>query len=84
MIMMIVMLMIWKLTNKKNCSLECPAGSKVSIQLVRYGREAPSEQVVDDVDDDDDDDVDDNINDDIDNFVKRIVLILLTIFNYLS
>jgi len=29
----------------ENLSLECPAGSKVSIQLVRYGREAPSEQV---------------------------------------
>ena len=27
-------------------SLECPAGTKISIQLVRYGREAPSEQVV--------------------------------------
>ena len=27
-------------------SLECPTGSKISIQLVRYGREAPSEQVI--------------------------------------
>ena len=25
--------------------MECPAGSKIAIQLVRYGREAPSEQV---------------------------------------
>jgi len=29
----------------ENLSLECPAGSKIAIQLVRYGREAPSEQV---------------------------------------
>ena len=28
-----------------NLTLECPAGTKVSIQLVRYGREAPSHQV---------------------------------------
>ena len=26
-------------------ALECPRGTKVSLQLVRYGREAPSEQV---------------------------------------
>jgi len=28
-----------------NLSLECPAGTKVSLQLVRYGRDTPSEQV---------------------------------------
>ena len=43
----------------------------MSIQLVRYGREAPSEQVIDDLDDDDDDDDLDDLDDLDDDSVNR-------------